>query len=210
MAKDVHGDSDPPPVGFHIGDAARTVVSFLDALGAGLSHVLGQHTGAAIAAEMAALYPDRVEKLVLVGSPDWGEEKRVRLRQKKSPAVELNMDGSHLLEVWEQRRHLATDSTSVEIMHRAAMSALQALWWWPTVHHWVEDQYLTKRLPLIRSPTLFMCGEHDTMVRHLDRHKSLLQQGTPTEKVLLAGTGDFAAMEKPKEFAQSVLNFFES
>ena len=47
------------------------------------------------------------------------------------------------------------------------------------------------------------------MVRHVDRHRSLLQPGTPTEKVLLTGT-DFAAMEKPDEFAQSVLNVLES
>lgn len=128
-----HGDSDPPPIGSHIEDAAGTVVSFLDALGIGRSRVLGQHTGAAIATEVAASYPDRVEKLVLVGSPDWEEENRVSLRQKKSPAVELTTDGSHSLEVWEQRRQLATNSTSVEILHRAAMSALQSLWWWPTV-----------------------------------------------------------------------------
>ena len=211
MAMDIfgHGDSDPPPEGFRIEDAARTVINFLDALGVGRTHILGQHTGSGIAAEVAVSYPHRVDRLVLVGSPDWDEEARIEARRVVDPVVDLSMDGSHMLHVWREREGPATPLTSVETVHRATMTALQSLWWASEVHHWVEDQYLSERLPLVQSPTLLMAGEHDTMVGYIDRHRALLPQSRPGATAVIKGAGDYAAMEKPREWARLVLDFLE-
>ena len=73
-----HGNSDNPPGGisaykdykvddFTIEDHADNIVSFLDALDINKASLVGHHGGATLAAEVAASYPDRVDKLVLSG-----------------------------------------------------------------------------------------------------------------------------------------------
>ena len=48
---------------------AASVVHTLDALGIDKSHVFGLHTGAGIAAEVAATYPDRTGTLMVMSYP---------------------------------------------------------------------------------------------------------------------------------------------
>lgn len=48
---------------------AGAVISFAGALGLERMSVVGHHTGAVIAFEIAASYPERVEKLVLSNCP---------------------------------------------------------------------------------------------------------------------------------------------
>jgi pimeloyl-ACP methyl ester carboxylesterase len=63
------GCSDPPPAPPTDGVAwyAARVVEAMDALGLEEASVVGHHTGAMIATEVAASYPVRVDKLVLIG-----------------------------------------------------------------------------------------------------------------------------------------------
>ena len=125
-----HGDSDHPPEKYSsVVDAAAGVVHFLDALDVGRTGIVGLHTGAGIAAEVAIAYPQRVERLVLMGSPDWDEERRVQQRRRAGPAFALSMDGTHMLDAWRQELRLSTPLSSPEMVHRAAMTALQSLWW---------------------------------------------------------------------------------
>ena len=205
-----HGDSDPPPKDHtNIKDAAHSAVRFLDALDIGRAHVLGLHTGGSVAAEMAILYPERLDRLVIMGSPDWDEERRVEIRQKMDPALTLTMDGSHLLEAWQQQIKAATSLSSVGTIHKATITALQSLWWSRGVHHWVEDQYMRERLPLIKVPTMILSGEHDTMIDYVEPHTALLPEGTPAVASVIKGAGDFAPMEVPEEFSRVVVDFLE-
>ena len=79
---------------------AEVAVSVLDALGIERASVVGHHTGAATAMEVAASFPGRVEKLVLSAPPYVDDEHR-RLYGDKPPVddVEHRLDGSHLGDV---------------------------------------------------------------------------------------------------------------
>lgn len=55
-----HGTSDPPPSDLSAQDLAATTIRFLDKLGVNHAAVLGQHTGASEAVEMAISHPNRV------------------------------------------------------------------------------------------------------------------------------------------------------
>ena len=70
------GMSDDPPRYYEITDYARSVVSFLDALGIEKTSIVGHHTGSTIAIDIAVSYPQRVDKLILAGvaTMDPGEE----------------------------------------------------------------------------------------------------------------------------------------
>src|ERR1700745_1479743 len=64
------GDSDPLPFGTDSIEAWATVAhELLAELGCTRAVVAGHHTGAAIAVEMAAMHPERVEALVVSACP---------------------------------------------------------------------------------------------------------------------------------------------
>jgi len=61
------GGSGAPPEGVTVRDLAESVVGVMDSLGIEKAHVLGNHTGATVSVELAAGWPERVDRLVLFG-----------------------------------------------------------------------------------------------------------------------------------------------
>lgn len=61
------GKSDPAPQGWMVSDYAAAVIEFMDVLGIRKAHFVGQHTGAFFSVEIAAAYPQRVNKIVFSG-----------------------------------------------------------------------------------------------------------------------------------------------
>src|SRR5207247_9151835 len=88
-----------------IEDYARGALALLDGLGVGSAAVVGHHTGAVIAVELAAPHPERVQRLVLSASPFIDADERAR-RQGRAVVdhVTEQMDGSHLVELWRGRQ----------------------------------------------------------------------------------------------------------
>ena len=91
------GDSDPAPREYQIIDHARTIISFMDALGIDKAHIAGQFFGAEIAVELAVNWPERVDKLILAGAEFWEESQAVDLKEPTNftTTVEIKPDGSH-------------------------------------------------------------------------------------------------------------------
>jgi pimeloyl-ACP methyl ester carboxylesterase len=63
------GDSDKPKDGYTMQDYSRLLAEFLDALGIDSAILVGHSLGGKIAVDFAEQYPDRMERLVLVGTP---------------------------------------------------------------------------------------------------------------------------------------------
>jgi pimeloyl-ACP methyl ester carboxylesterase len=63
-----HGNSSKPESGFTPADFAADVIAFMDAKGLSRATLVGHSMGSLIAHKVAAEHPDRVEKLVLIGS----------------------------------------------------------------------------------------------------------------------------------------------
>jgi rifampin ADP-ribosylating transferase len=64
-----HGDSDTPPDGYSLPEAAADVEAFLDAVDIPQAVLVGSSSGGYVAQQVAVTSPDRVSGLVLVGSP---------------------------------------------------------------------------------------------------------------------------------------------
>jgi pimeloyl-ACP methyl ester carboxylesterase len=62
------GESDRPASGYAIDDFAADAAAFLDAIGVGAATVVGHSMGSFIARRLAQLHPERVRRLVLIGS----------------------------------------------------------------------------------------------------------------------------------------------
>jgi pimeloyl-ACP methyl ester carboxylesterase len=62
--------------------------------------VAGYHTGAAIAADMAARHPKHIRKLVLIAVPHFDDARRRDLLKQLGEKAAYKEDGSHLLPLW--------------------------------------------------------------------------------------------------------------
>ncbi len=91
-----YGNSDPPPGTPSVADYADNLVPVLDALGLPVVVAAGHHTGAAIAAALAARHPTRVAALILHGVPLYTPTERAERLGKAPRAQALSADGSHL------------------------------------------------------------------------------------------------------------------
>ena len=123
-----YGQSDPPRGTPTIPGYARAVAAVLDHLGLESAAVLGHHTGASIAAELAVAEPRRIRRVILNGPPLFTPEERSSYLQAiaVAPRPEPRTDGSHLLAVWERRKHFTPGWTSVGAMHRGVVMMLAA------------------------------------------------------------------------------------
>lgn len=97
------GQSRPLPAPQTIEEMARGVLDLLDALSLPRAVVLGHHTGAVVAAEVAIQAPERVTHLVLSSMPWVDAERRSRTEPIGVDNAVPASDGSHLLELWRQR-----------------------------------------------------------------------------------------------------------
>src|SRR5262249_56189293 len=68
------GRSDRRLGGRTLGELARFVIRFLDAVEIRRAHLVGHSLGGAIAAQMALDHPDRVESLALIASAGLGDQ----------------------------------------------------------------------------------------------------------------------------------------
>lgn len=123
-----YGFSDAPPRGLSIGEYAQSTLDALAQLGFdGPFDVLGMHTGALEALELAHLAPGRVRRVGMVALPVFSAEERARgpatYAQPKPPPVE---DGSHLLTAWRARFQFRVPPWNLADVQRRCLDYLLA------------------------------------------------------------------------------------
>lgn len=94
-----HGESDVPADKMSIEDFSRQIWSALDALDIDKIDLLGHHTGAKVAAEMAWQRPDRVAGIVMVSALVLTVEERDNFKSMFKP-IPLDEDGTRFKEMW--------------------------------------------------------------------------------------------------------------
>jgi len=204
-----HGNSDLPPREYEIADFADSVINFLDVMGISRASLVGHHTGASIAADLTARYPQRVDKLVLSGCPamdarEW-EEFWTNIRKQIPAPPPIADDGAFILRIWRTYRGW-TPGTSPEICLRPlATSVLQATRPYDA-HRAVDRHDIKTLLPLITSPTLLIGSSRDVLFDLLERSQRLIPK---SKTKVIEDAGALVCLEKPQEFAQAVLDFLE-
>jgi pimeloyl-ACP methyl ester carboxylesterase len=97
------GESDPPPAEPHvtIADYAASAVEALDAFTAGPCHVVGHHTGAMVAAELACAMPDRVLSVTSIAAPVLTDDEAAALDATFAP-LPLDEAGTRYTTLWRR------------------------------------------------------------------------------------------------------------
>ncbi len=157
-----YGDSSKPPLGHDsIEYWAQVALSLLDALGIARAAVVGHHTGAVIATELAAAYPQRIDAAVLSASALVDADFRARhARPSRVDNIVRRADGSHLTDLWSIRQpwYPAGD---IDLLERFVIDAIKAGPRAAEGHAVVARYVMETRLPLIRCPVLIVAPTDD-------------------------------------------------
>jgi pimeloyl-ACP methyl ester carboxylesterase len=190
---------------------AAGVLALADALELREFAVLGHHTGAVVAIEVAAAVPDRVSALVL-SSPALTDAE-YRLRHADGPGgvddAVVADDGSHLTTWWAQRSPFYPPGRP-DILNRFVRDAL-ATNVDPLEGHIACARYVMEdRLDLITAPVAILAGDADPFAfPDAEPIKAALTAARSVEITVIEG-GTIPMLEQlPGEVTTAVLGFLD-
>lgn len=198
------GESFDPEPGPTLSGYSDMMVSVADALGIERFHVFGHHTGATIALDIAARYPERARSIMLVGPQFMTDEERVKFSEKSTAAVEPQRDGSHLMVNWGFASRYNPDCDPA-LLNQEVVAMLHAWRGRAQAHRAVADHDSSADARLIRGPVLLLTSPDDFFHAILDRAKALLPQAS----VAVTGGGNFQPYAAAEEVARAVEAFVE-
>jgi pimeloyl-ACP methyl ester carboxylesterase len=169
-----YGGSDAPESAPSVADYAASVADLLDTLRLRQVDVLGHQSGALVAAELAAVRPQQVRRVVLAGLPVFDAREREAFHQRPWP-LRPREDGSHLVEEWERLCRARGSAATPARVGKALGSLLQAgdAAAWSSIA--AVDYATGERLPLLRQPLLVL-RPRDEYWDHAQRADALLHE----------------------------------
>lgn len=183
---------------------ADTIVALLDHLRVPQAVLVGHHTGAILAIDIAARHPDRVARLVLSGPPYMDQAMRDVLRDI-SVQWRVRPDGSHMQEKWEKFMGWVDDPA---IVHRVVADLLRAGETSEYGHLACADYRMEDTLPLVRSPALILVGRSDFFANN--PANAVVAETIPDSEVVMLDGGVFLPTESPEAFARAVLDYLRA
>ena len=199
-----HGGSDKPPGGYATEQLAADAAALLDVLEVERATVVGHSMGSQVAQALAAAEPERVERLVLVGSatsfdtPDLREFARA-LDELRDPvptevARDFQVSTIHKPIPDELLASFVRESLKVpaHVWQQAMRGVLQ-----------FRSGSLVSRLGM---PTLVVWGDHDAIVSRSEQERLRQGIGSSTLRVF-DDTGHAVHWERPERFADELVAF---
>ncbi len=201
------GQSDRPTAPVGIAGYAEAVPAVMAAMGWTKASILGHHTGASIAASLAARRPELVDRLVLNGVALLSDEERAHFAQFRFAPLEPKADGSHLLAAWDQRLAASPGWTELEAMHRyvTALLANPSDYYWGFEAAFAHD--MAADLQAIRAPSLIFTNTGEDLYAASQRAHALRPDFAFA--ALDGGTHDIID-EQPEAWVAAVTRFLRS
>jgi pimeloyl-ACP methyl ester carboxylesterase len=218
-----HGDSAKPLGDYSLGAHAASLRDLLDALELDSVCVVGHSLGGGIAMQLAYLFPDRVDRLVLVSSGGLGRELNPLLRAATLPGSELVLPvlasgfvhdvGDTALRIWSRVGLPAVSPSSTEAWRSlASLADGQTRRAFLATSRSVIDAggqtvAAHNRLAGLRSrEVLLVWGERDRMIpsSHIE---AALAELPHSQVARLARSGHFPHLDEPDAFAAVLAEF---
>jgi pimeloyl-ACP methyl ester carboxylesterase len=194
---------------------AKLIVDLLDQLEIERATIVGSSYGGAIAATCALDYPERVARLVLVGTVNNNRPLQFKLMRVFGSRIignvvsPLLIGSRRLLRMRMKRvydRHAwVLDERRVDARHLPLRAAATQRAIIRTVRHWDADR-ISCDSHLIRQPTLLLWGENDPEIPLADGER--LHEAIPGSRLtVFLNCGHLPHEEYPEEFVEVVTEF---
>jgi pimeloyl-ACP methyl ester carboxylesterase len=202
------GQSDAPSRAPTIEDYASSVCAVLDHLGIAHAAVLGHHTGAVIAAQLAVDETSRVVALILNGVPLFTPDEAATYLDaiRAAPTLVPAPDGRHLLALWERRVQFTPGWSDLQAMHNGVVQMLICGDRGLEAYDAVFRYDMAAQLQRIRQPTLILTNTGEDLYLNSKRARELRPDFQFVE--LTGGTHDIVD-EQPEAWCAAVIGFLK-
>lgn len=213
------GRSEKAIAEFSLPFGASFLADFMDNLQIERATLVGNSLGGVVCAQFAVQFPERLERLILVGSAGFGRELQLFLRlwsvpilggmtfslyQRAFPVLKRwvfydsrSMDGEWVSGAAAMVRRPGVKESSLRVVRLGVDMSGQR-------EELVRDLHL--RLAHMTAPTLVIWGSHDPVVPV--SHAYAAEELIPNSKVrIMDRCGHTPQVERPQEFNQLVLDF---
>jgi pimeloyl-ACP methyl ester carboxylesterase len=205
----------PRDAEYTINEQARSVIGLMDRLGIRKALIAGASYGGAVAATMALDYPERVEKLILVGAVTNDEvKKNILMRVTVLPLVGDIATPLFLGSRWILRKRMEgmyrrlqrpINEKMVASRHHLLKTANAHRAMIRTARHWSANR-IAREASLIRQPTMLVWGDQDDHIPLDDAFR--LRDAMPNAKLLVfRNCGHLPPAEQPEKFVAAVADF---
>jgi pimeloyl-ACP methyl ester carboxylesterase len=165
--------------------------------------LVGSSVGASFAAEVAALWPNSVRKLVL-GAPfglyDPADPPADPWAQRADDIPGLL---THDPAIWRALKAMPDSANSIEWpVEQTRANEAAARIFWP-----LGNTRLEKRLPLITAPTLLLWGDEDKVIPRSTATWMAKLLGGPSTLRVVDGAGHLAELDQPDQVADAILHW---
>lgn len=219
------GQSDKPRGEYSLGAHANLLRDVMDALGHKRATVVGQSLGGGVAMQFAYQFPERCERLVLVGSGGFGREVTFYLRMLTVPGFESVFplistpwlrDAGNLVATWLDRAGVRSTPASQEIWRsyasladaqsrRAFFRGLRAV----IDFSGQAVSALSRLYRAAHLPTLIVWGAQDPFIPV--SHAIVAHKAIPGSRLeIFEGVGHYPHCEAPEHFVAVLVDFIAS
>src|SRR6266404_2992867 len=211
-----YGYSDKPSDGeYTIESQARAVLGLMGRLEIEKATIVGASYGGAVAATMALDYPQRVERLVLIGAVTNDEpKKKMLLRISRLPVIGDIVTPLFLGSRWILRKRTEQvyrrighplDEHKLEARHHLLATANVHRAMLRTARRWSANR-ISRNASLIRSPTMLVWGDTDTHIPISEAYQ--LRDAIPNARLIIfRNCGHLPPTEYPEKFVEVVTDF---
>jgi pimeloyl-ACP methyl ester carboxylesterase len=207
------GESDKKREQFQVMDFVHLVSQFMDRLGIPSAPIIGHSMGGTVSLGVAIQYPERVEKVAVVGSPLEGKSFMILLRPFANPLfarliwtspwlfrLGMRLVYAPLITRKQPRAFYemtapATSVTTLESFFRSIASLYQT--------------NLVPDLHRIATPALGVYGAHDVLIN--PKQRFVFDQSIEQSEILyLKGSGHIPMMDQPDLFNEGLREFLKA
>ncbi|RDW82784.1 hypothetical protein BP6252_03896 [Coleophoma cylindrospora] len=180
----------PPNTGYYV----KIYMNLLQSLGLTKWHVLGHHSGASLATEMAAEYPDHILSLCLIGAAIMTREDQVALNAKSNvPFNKPVADGSHLKKTWDYLE-VSGIGPDLDLKQQELLNHVRAWDGRIKIYTCVFTQDMWGMFKRVACPILNMCAKDDVLWPYVKYIKEIRPE-VQCEEVI---GGDFEPARDPE------------
>jgi 3-oxoadipate enol-lactonase len=200
-----HGRSDAPDGPYSMDRLGGDVVELLDALHIERAHFCGLSLGGFVGQWLAIHAPDRIERLILCNTSSYLGPRAQW--DGLIDSIRAGQDGAQLAAMfignWFPRPMIEARQPVVEAFREMVLA---------TPPHGlagcfaaIRDADLRRTIALVRSPTLVIAGQHDTVT--LASHGEAIAATIPGARLLVLPAVHLSNVEHPARFVDEVLEF---
>lgn len=212
------GKSDKPDAGYELSWMNSKIIAFMDARGIDRVSVIGGSMGGHLALLLALDHPDRVDKLVMMGSTgDWpppGPLLRPGLKGLWNERIVNDYLRGHWPAIFQKMVLHPNEMTQRLLRYQMALRADYDRFWpeGRASARAIRSIFFSScrdRLAEVRVPVLLVWGQSDQI--HTPEHARFMHQRIPNSSlVILANSGHEAMIDQTEKFNDAVVSFLKT